>query len=396
MEKDTAQMSPASHREIPWLHYSAIRLAVLAVPHFKASKMKKPSTKTTQMMLAWQSDANQLGLPEDVQKGLLFLLGFGVMHVISPGDKIDWLRYTQKLSAKISLEPPHIPDGEGEDFYDIEIKSLLAEFIYMVDKDFSPRVIEYSGTTIRCWERSAKRKLPRHADGELASLRDWEEVMISLCRQIGEYINMDLEGAYLAGFVFFDSCVCSDLLSTMKIANAVTLLPPQFQWLRMMLDHTPEEIASWGPVIKVRDAFACGDLENTQEVYLSARNYLRFMRAASGKSMWDGPLQEFADVAIQIRPYGKVDIASERWLGNTKKRFLSGNWSTPPSCRSKDEVLQTVYNAIKKGWGFDCIHEDPSRMLRGSLLLRKCAFVYTCATLTVLNPKWNPLAVQIQ
>ena len=344
------------------------------------------------MMLQWQADANEFGLPEDVQKGLIFLIAFGGMHVNVPQDKNEWLRYTQKLSAKIRMESPHIPEGEGGNFYDAQIEPLLAEFMYMVDKDFSPRILEHGSEKLCWWERPAENKLPRCVNGELATLRDWEEVMISLCRQIGEYIDMDLEGAYLAGFLFYDSYLYYDSQSTMKISQAVTILPPQLLYFRTMLDFDPERLAQFGPISKIMDAFACGELEKTEKVYLAAYNYLQSMRQATGRNVWEYPIEVVADVAVQLKPFGDVDISRESWYSNTLENFRSNGWSTPAVCTTKEEVLRTVYAAIQRTWGFDCRNEDFNTMLPCSNILRKCAFVYSCAVLTVLNPNWNRLA----
>lgn len=343
------------------------------------------------MMSAWQAEADAFCLPEDVQKGLIFLIALGLRVDVPTEDKVEWLRYTQKLSRKIRLESPHIPEGEGGNFYDGKIEELLSEFIHGVDKDFSPRELELNGQVYCWWKRPTESKLPRCLDTEMWSLRDWEEVMISLCRQIGEYIDMDLEGAYLAGFNFFDSYVYFDTQATLQVVQTVTTLPPQLSWFRMMLDLEPGEIVKWGPVSKIMDAFACGNMEYTEKVYLAAHNYPRFMMEASGKSMWDCRIEEFAEEAIRIRPYGEVDISRERWVEKTNRHFRSEGWSTPPRCQSKEDVLRTVYGVMEKAWGFDCLHEDQSEMFRGSQLLRKCAFVYSCAVLTALDPKWNPL-----
>jgi hypothetical protein len=356
--------------------------------------MKNQAIETTEMMLQWQTDANEFGLPEDVQKGLIFLIAFGGMHVDVPTDKTDWLRYTQKLSNKIRLDLPHIPEGEGGRFDDAQIEPLLAEFIYMVDKDFSPRLLEREGETLCWWPEPTVHRLPRCLK-EGGSLRDWEEVMISLCRQIGECIDMDLEGSYLAGFLFFDSYVYYDSQSTMKIAQAVTMLPPQLLHFRTMLDFDPERLAQFGPISKIMDSFACSDLEQTEKVYLAAYNYQRSMRQATGRNVWEYPIEVVADVAVRLKPFGDVDISGESWYANTLDNFRSKGWPTPAVCTTEEEVLRTVYAAVRGAWGFDCLTEDFNAMLPGSNILRKCAFVYSCAVLTVLNPIWNPLAPSI-
>ncbi|MDF1789867.1 MAG: hypothetical protein P1U82_28670, partial [Verrucomicrobiales bacterium] len=37
-----------------------------------------PPQKTTPMLQVWQQDANELGLPENVQKGVIFLIALGM------------------------------------------------------------------------------------------------------------------------------------------------------------------------------------------------------------------------------------------------------------------------------------------------------------------------------
>jgi TPR repeat protein len=343
------------------------------------------------MMEVWAKDAEEFGIPFQTQKGLIFLLAINLRVTVQVEDPLVWIQYTRKLSHTIRKNPPHIPEGAGGNFDDGSISELLAELVYMINPDFSPRELEKHGETFCWWPMPTEHKLPRCLEGG-GSLRDWEEVMISLCSQIGEYIDMDLEGAYIAGFQFIDSYVRSDMEGTLEVAHAITTLPPQLLYFRTMLDIDPERLAQFGPISKIMDAFACGDLEQTEKVYLAAYNYLRSMRQATGRNVWEYPIEVVADVAIRLKPFGDVDISRESWYANTLENFRSNGWATPAVCTTKEEVLGTVYAAIQGTWGFDCLNEDLDTMLPCSNILRKCAFVYSCAVLTVLNPIWNPLA----
>lgn len=76
----------------------------------------------------------------------------------------------------------------------------------------------------------------------------------SLCSQIGDLIEDDLEHAYLDGFLFFDRHVRHDVTGTMQTSRiAAVVLPPHFHWFAHCLNFAPEMLAQGNPMQKVLD-----------------------------------------------------------------------------------------------------------------------------------------------
>ena len=186
----------------------------------------------TPMMKVWKKDADDFGIPFQVQKGLIFLIAFGLHASYQASSLDDWIGFTKKLSKKIRMKSPHIPEGEGGDFNDELYSPLLTEFAErFMGEDFSPRLAPTpSGKTFSVWSREdvdGVDLLPACLCDEMWRMSDWDEVMTSLCAQIGAGIHMNLEGAYLAGFLYFDSAVYYDRSATLQIAQLVSgMLPP--------------------------------------------------------------------------------------------------------------------------------------------------------------------------
>ena len=84
--------------------------------------------KPTPMMKVWIRDAEEFGIPFEVQKGLIFLIAFGLRSIFQPPSLEDWISHTKKLSSKIRLKSPHIPKGQGGNFCDDDFSPLLTEF----------------------------------------------------------------------------------------------------------------------------------------------------------------------------------------------------------------------------------------------------------------------------
>lgn len=188
--------------------------------------------KPTPMMKVWIQDAEEFGIPFEVQKGLIFLIAFGLRAIFQPPSLEDWISHTKKLSSKIRLKSPHIPKGQGGNFCDDDFSPLLTEFAERFMGDgFTPRQIQYrSQEAFTVWDREGRENmLPECLNENMWRMAHWDEVITSLCSQIGKGIRMNLEGAYLAGFLYFESQWHYDKAATNQIAILVSgMLPPKY------------------------------------------------------------------------------------------------------------------------------------------------------------------------
>jgi len=177
----------------------------------------------TPMMEVWRKDAEEFGIPFQTQKGLMFLIALELRVSFQTESVDEWIGFTQKLSNKISDIAPHIPKNEGLAYSRGDITALLTEFAKrFMGEGFSPRsyvpanlrsgkTFEIEGKPYKVldagWAWDGESRLPDCLCEETWWMGDWDEVMTSLCTQIGEAIHMNLEGAYLAGFLFFEGSI---------------------------------------------------------------------------------------------------------------------------------------------------------------------------------------------
>jgi hypothetical protein len=357
----------------------------------------------TPQMKAWRDDAEEFGIPFQVQKGLMFLIAFGMRASYQAESIEDWLDFTRKLSKKIRKKQPHIRTEDGGNFYDENFSPLLTEFAdRLVGNEFSPRVIPYpSGNgSFSVWDRENKGdQLPeclRHGipPSPLLPMADMDEVVTSLCDQIGDGIHMNLEGAYLAGFLYFDSQYYYDRACTYQIASLIAgMLPPKYSWFRHGLNFSASQMRAGNPMQKVLDCFL-GPIAHEMPYLYRLVTYLsdQLHYEAAGKKrqhVWDATLQEFTFIVISQRNwFNHEEEPARSSIIELRKSILDTGFESPPACSSHQEAMATVAERISGRWGYRIFDTEES-LTPSDIWIRRACILYLTTIYSVIDTSWN-------
>jgi len=368
----------------------------------------------TPMMEAWRRDANEFGIPFQTQKGLMFLTAFGLRTTYLASSLEDWIGFTKKLSKKIRLKSPHIPEGQGGDFYDHDYSPLLTELAERsMGCDFTPRQIPSAlgSETYAVWNREGRgNMLPDCLREGMWQMADWDEVMTSLCSQIGKGIRMNLEGAYLAGFLYFDSQWYFDKEATQQISHLVSgMMPPKFMWYRHMMNFDAKLAGQGNPMQKVLDCFLRGIPSEAPLLYRLVTflsDQLHYEAPGKKKQrIWDASLTDFAYVVS----------AQRNWFLNDSVAYWADYGATPPNgtTSEKQGIPELIEYLREKEWGAPegrpATHRDAMGVLGDQIearwgyrifdvtealtpadnWTRRACILHVCVANSVLNPDWN-------
>ena len=343
--------------------------------------------KKTALLDAWKADADMFGLPDATQRGLAFLIALDLCSNAPIDDEAELINYIQRFSKKA----PMPKDGEAGGFNDGRISALLSEFAFRTDPTFSPRPV-YKGE-VYAFERPKEDKLPSF-DSNQMSLRVWDDVIDSLCRQIGESIEGDVEQSYLAGFVFFSSYIQMDVEGTLhasRLPNRV--LPPHYMWFRHCLNYSAEAIAQGNPIQKILDCFLAGDsTRETPKLYQLTCHFsdqLHYQgKAIKNDQVWAADIPTFAFIAAKAQLGLDQDDPEEEWVIEARRILLDKGFEMPPVCLSHLDAINLVLRQVSEKWGYNLT--DPSKdLIPSEQWLRRCCIVFMCTVNAVLQPGWN-------
>ena len=379
----------------------------------------------TPMMEAWRKDADEFGIPFEVQKGLMFITAFG-MRVSYQTDSVEkWIGFTQKLSSKISNSAPHIPDDEGVAYSRGDISALLSEFAKrFIGEDFTPRsyapaslhagqTFEIEGKPYKVqdggWSWEGEHTLPECLCEGMWWMGEWDEVMTSLCAHIGSYIDMNLEGAYLAGFAFFERQYRMDQKATLQIAQLVSgMLPPKLMWFRHMLSFDADMAGQGNAMQKVLDCFLVG-IPNEAPLLYRLVTFLsdQLHYSAPGKKnqrIWDASLVQFAGLVVRQRNWFTTDAvgyfsdygatppdgnqSDRQGIASLTKYLQEKEWDVPAPCSSIEEAMGTVTAQVEARWGYRIL-DDSDCLTPADDWTRRACILHVCTVNSVLGPEWN-------
>ena len=379
----------------------------------------------TPMMKVWSKDAKEFGIPYETQKGLMFLTAFSLRVTYQPSSVEKWISFARKLSHKISKSAPHIPSGHGVNYSQMGISSLLTEFAKRFMGDgFTPRSYApsslYAGEEFEIegnryevldggWAWDGNPMLPNCLCEETWQMPDWDEVMTSMCDLIGEEIHMDLEGAYLAGHLFFERQYRMDPEATVKIAQIASgMLPPKFMWFRHMLNFEADIAGQGNPMAKVLNCFLTGIPDEAPLLYRMVTflsDQLHYEAPGKRKEpIWDASLIHFTGVVSHQRNWFSSNaVAYWSDLGTLPPEGHASDhqdvpslieylqqkkWIAPDHCSSIEEAVGTVTAQVEARWGYRII-DGSNNLTPADNWTRRCCVLYACVVFSVLNPGWN-------
>jgi hypothetical protein len=348
-----------------------------------------PEYPTTPVLKAWIKDAKKFGFSENTQKALAFLIGLNL--ALTPQESEE---KALRLSRRMSSYAPKPPNGMGGNFYDDKIVDLLSELAYRVDPDFSPRILPDKSLV---YEKPKKHLLPDYKIDEAHTLEETDVFMSSLLEQIGENIDEDIEGSYLAGLLFASSYSRMDMMGT-RIAGglAMELLPPQYTWFfDCVLDpfeFTPEQMREADPVRKI--------LPNLLKKYRSYPiveketidlNYFLYHSAPDvvREDVWEIETPNFTWFAATSRiPMYDEDEISRSEIKDMRDELIRIGNETPPKCSTEEEAFTAVCKAVIKVFGYNPSETDDG-LYNAQKWIRRCCVVYICAINEALRHGWN-------
>jgi len=380
----------------------------------------------TPMMEVWRKDADEFGIPFEVQKGLMFLTAIELRVSYQTKSVKEWIGFTRTLSSKISESAPHIPKDEGVAYSWGDISALLTEFAKrFVGDGFSPRSFMPAslgaGQTFKIegkpysvldagWAWDGNSRLPDCLCEETWLMADWDEVMTSLCAQIGKAIHMNLEGAYLAGFLFFERQYRADQEATQQIAQIVSgMMPPKFMWFRHMLNFEAEMAGQGNPMAKVLDCFLRGIPDEAPLLYRLVTflsDQLHYEAPGKKKQrIWDASLTDFAYVVSSQRNWftGNAvaywsDYGAQPPEGYTSDHqgvpelieyLREKEWDTPEGRpETHRDAMGVLGQQIEARWGYR-IFDDTEALTPADNWTRRACILHACVSNSVLNPDWN-------
>lgn len=357
--------------------------------------MFKKFEKDTYILNAWKADANEMGLTENIQKGLLFLIALNMRVNPKFQDPKLLVDEARKICPKLSHSSPHIPEGLGGSFHDGPIADVLTELVERSAVDFESRIIELpSGGTVKVWTRAEEDLLPASLSSETSTLCDWENITTVLCEVIGAQIEDDLEEAFVDGFLFFDSYAPMDsqgLYSIISIANA--MLPPHFMWFKHCLNFTAEQLGQGNPMQKVLDCFL-GPPDTLLYPWITRFSDTIHYSGPGQKNqaVWDLSLPMFALGAGRLQ----VDVddeASKSWLKEARQKLIDQGYLTPPICDSESMLVDVLCGQLSEKWGYNILDEfersDDYCISPGAQYTRRACISMLCIANAFLEPEWN-------
>lgn len=220
----------------------------------------------TDHLSLWKADAEAMGIPENIQRGLAFMAGIALVVNGAPVEQSA----LPIIAARLSQHLPNLPDDIGGDFYPDPIAGLLFELALQFDPEFTPRVVTLpSGASFPSIRKEPGTRLPRLDPLNLATA---SKVANSLYSQIGDCIQeSDLEAALIGGLRFFDGYHQVDYRNTIAMCRyAIEVRPPHMVWISRCVLFELQDLPFWDLTANVFDAFF---LEQREEKLLCRTFY---------------------------------------------------------------------------------------------------------------------------
>ncbi len=344
-----------------------------------------------------EADANALGIPLPILKGVLFSMGAELTLV--PASKTSRaLQIAKRISPQIDTMQAEEAEGEsldgefkGQNFDSSVMETLLTELAVGLGMEFEPRVITTpSGGTISSFQVPAQKRLPPlHPEITLAESADVARVLFA---ELGNAIEEDLEGAFLAGVWYAVSYGQVDSRSTyQQIQATVAVRPPHLDSLVRIPLLEQEELSSADAVQRAFAAFMTDDdpmLEPAVEFF--NRLHAHFGGRARPEA-WSGNLRTFCAFVIFQSVRFAVEEPTLEDLLIVRRELLERGFIPAPAGQSLAHAVEQITTEVRVTWGYDRELMDDYNPFAVPLCervdLRICV-IYAALRQAVLEPAW--------
>jgi hypothetical protein len=348
------------------------------------------SKKSPSFLDAWKQDADDFELPENVQKGLIFLIALKTRIDPNLQSPEKLFGRAHKICDSVSLDPPHIPEGLGGDFYDGAIEFLLTELAERSPGTFESREVGLPGCDKeRVWKRGDKDQLPPCLNTETSLMSDWEEILTSLCGLIGDKINDEIDEAFIDGFHMVECYYPMDSAGTVQIIETATaLLPPHFKWLDWCLEFNAEMLGMGNPINKVLQSFIGPMNPLIMRPILTFNDDLHYSGPGEKRQdVWDANLPKFTLMAGSVQT-DFCEQNSDELIESARELLGVQGFESPSICSSVDEIATVLQEQVKDKWGYDILADKEPPNL-GAQYTRRACISLLCVANGMLQPTWN-------
>jgi hypothetical protein len=223
-------------------------------------------------------------------------------------------------------------------------------------------------------------------------MSEWDEISTSLCRQIGENINDDLEGAFVDGLLFFNSYAPSDAKATWEISRlATSFLPPHFSWFQHCLNFDPKLLGKGNPMQKVLDCFLGPPDDVLYPLVVQFSDTMHYSGPGiKRQDVWEANLPLYA-IHAGVAQIGLGDLKSAPWFLPAQQKLLNGGFTPPPVGQSYEQVVSVIGSQMLRKWGYD-LRIDPPTCNPGAQYSKRACISMLCVVNAILCPEWNQFA----
>ena len=357
------------------------------------------NAQKTASLKKWISEAEKLGIAEEVQRGLMFCIGFTAIPRCRPNSIEELEEFLKIYSNNITDEDTKPKEYKG-DFLDNPFSAIFYELAdKILGEDFRPRPIpskelgqgqpielEINGvkqtfsTTpgYLVWKKSGPEMLPNSPN----NIKEFGEFLNAFYRYIGENLKGGIESAYLAGIEYLHKCYFYDQTTTQQIAELLSAIqPPQFMYLFQFHNINQPISSQHNDIQKIVLPLLMEEYQKQSLIY-KLPTFLNAYLEDLGANDFD--INEFVSEAISQKTW--FDETSNLLEGASKVLIENYGFTTPKDTHTTIEAMGAVAEALNN-FGFDL--PEPNQESYLTKITRRALIIYIVSSFAILNPKWN-------
>jgi hypothetical protein len=322
----------------------------------------------TDHLSLWKADAEAMGIPVNIQRGLAFMGGIDLVVNGAPVEQSA----LPVIASRLSKHLPNLPDDIGGAFYPDPIAGLLFKLALHFDPGFTPTFVTLpSGASFSSIRNEPGTRLPGLDPFNLATA---SEVATSLYSQIGDCIQeSDLEFVLIGGLRFFDGYHQVDRQNTIDMCRyALKVRPPHLAWISRCVLFELQDLPFWDITANVFDAYF---LEQHDEKRLCRAFYDTLRNLDLVSSVEATSFLEFRQVCLlAARNFVQLPDFADI-VGSCREHIDEGGGS--PFREDLEEALQDLDADVANQWGYSNWGEQTHDLYPGEKCDRICCIVWS-------------------